>query len=980
MNNSPSELEQVLANHIEGEVRFDLYSKVLYSTDASIYQIEPIGVVIPQHKKDVLKTIQIAYDRNVPILARGGGTSLAGQAVGEAIIIDMSKFMDAIIEVNVEERWARVQPGVVLDELNHNLKPHNLMFAPDVSTSSQATIGGMIGNNSAGAHSLIYGKTIDHVISLDLILSDGEEITAEPISLDQLAAKKQGNSRESHIYREICRVAADNAQEIRDCFPRILRRVSGYNLDEFISNAGSKEVTPYRRDGCDADRPFNLAKIVVGSEGTLAATVEAKINLVPRPAKTSVAAIHFDSLIESMEAVNSILACHPTAVELIDKTILDMTEESLEFSRLRTFIQGNPAAILAVEFYGESDEELKNNLDTLERKLKSIGLGYAFVRCMTATEQTQVWNVRKAGLGLMMGMKGDYKPIPFVEDAAIPVGCLPEYVRLFEKLLADHDTTAVYYAHASVGLLHIRPVINLKQKADIQKMHSIAHHVLDMTLEFGGTMSGEHGDGLARSEWIETVFGTRIYNAFREVKTAFDPTGIMNPGKIIDPPPMTENLRYGENYRTIQIETYFDFSSQGGFAGAIEMCNGVGACRKKLAGTMCPSYMATQEEEHSTRGRANALRAVLSGTIPAEHFKNKRLYDVLSLCMECKGCKAECASNVDMAKLKYEFLAHYYNAHGLPLRNRLFGNIAKLSAIGTAFAPVSNWLVNYAVSKWAMERIVGIDRRRTLPTFAKETFEKWYAKRTLQNRPRSPKQVVLFHDTFMNYNEPQIGKAAVAVLEAAGFEVVLPDKRCCGRPMISKGMLNRAIENAHYNIEKLLPYALKGTPIIGCEPSCISALRDDYVDLIPGDDSRLVAQHAFMVEEFLFACHESGELHLKFRDTEKDVLLHGHCHQKALIGISPSVEILSLPTGYHVEVIDSGCCGMAGSFGYEAEHYNISMDCGRRQLFKAIEEQNGDFEIAATGFSCRHQIEHGTGKTAKHLIEVFRDAIQETGA
>ena len=978
MNNSTNQLEQVLTNHIDGEVRFDLYSKVLYSTDASIYQIEPIGVVIPRRKKDVLKTIQIAYERNVPILARGGGTSLAGQAVGEAIIIDMSKYMDTILEVNIEEQWARVQPGVVLDELNHNLKPHNLMFSPDVATSSQATVGGMIGNNSAGAHSLIYGKTIDHVISLGLILTNGEEITVEPISLDELEAKKQGNSLESHLYREICRVTTENAEEIRARFPRILRRVSGYNLDEFIPDAGSKEVTPYRRDGCDAKLPFNLAKIVVGSEGTLAATVEAKINLVPRPTKTSVMTIHFETLIESMEAVNPILACQPTAVELVDKTILDMTKGSLEYSRLRTFIQGDPAAILAVEFYGESEDELVDKLDTLERKMKSIGLGYSFVRCMTTAEQAQVWNIRKAGLGLMMGMKGDYKPIPFVEDAAIPVGSLPEYVRRFEKLLVDHDTTAVYYAHASVGLLHIRPVINLKQVTDIQKMRDMAHRVLDMTLEFGGAMSGEHGDGLVRSEWIETIFGAQIYNAFRKVKTAFDPTGIMNPGKIIDPPPMTENLRYGSNYRTIQIDTYFDFSSQGGFAGAIEMCNGVGACRKKLAGTMCPSYMATKEEEHSTRGRANVLRAVLSGSLPAEHFKSKRLHDVLSLCLECKGCKAECASNVDMAKLKYEFLAHYYKARGLPLRNRLFGNIAKLSAIGSAFAPVSNWPMNSGVSKWAMEKIIGIDRRRTLPTFARETFERWYAKRESQNRWGSRKQVVLFHDTFMNYNEPQIGKAAVAVLEAAGFEVILPDKRCCGRPMISKGMLERAIENAHYNVKKLLPYAHEGIPIIGCEPSCISALRDDYVDLIPGDDSKLVAQHAYMIEEFLFACHKNGELHLQFRDTEKDVLLHGHCHQKALIGISPSVEILSLPTGYNVEVIDSGCCGMAGSFGYETEHYEVSMECGRRQLFKTVEEQIGNFEIAAAGFSCRHQIEHGTGKTAKHLIEVFRDAIRET--
>ncbi len=980
MYNTSNELEHLLTNQIEGEVRFDLYSKVLYSTDASIYQINPIGVVVPRHKKDVLTTIQIAHDRNVPILARGGGTSLAGQAIGEAIIMDMSKYMDTIIEVNIENQWARVQPGVVLDELNHNLKPYNLMFAPDVSTSSQATVGGMIGNNSAGAHSLIYGKTIDHVISLELVLPDGEEITAESVSLDELAVKKQGNSRESHLYREICRITAENSQEIRERFPRILRRVSGYNLDEFIPNAGSKEVTPYRRSSWDVERPFNLAKIVVGSEGTLATTVEAKINLVPRPTKTSVAAIHFETLMESMEAVNTILECHPSAVELVDKTILDMTKGSLEYSRLRTFIQGDPAAILAVEFYGESDYELVDKLDSLERKLNSIGLGYAFVRCMTTFEQAQVWNIRKAGLGLMMGMKGDYKPIPFVEDAAIPVDSLPEYVRLFEKLLADHNTTAVYYAHASVGLLHIRPVINLKRKVEIQKMRSIACRVLDLTLEFGGTMSGEHGDGLVRSEWIETTFGAQIYNAFRQVKTAFDPKGIMNPGKIIDSPPMTENLRYGENYRAIQIDSYFDFSSQGGFSGAIEMCNGVGACRKKLGGTMCPSYMVTMEEEHSTRGRANALRAVLSGKLPAEQFKDKRLYDVLSLCLECKGCKAECASNVDMAKLKYEFLAHYHNANGLPLRNRIFGNIATLSAIGSATAPVSNWLANNRASKWAMERTIGIDRRRTLPAFARESFQKWYAKRMPRNYAVNRKRVVLFHDTFMNFNEPQIGKAAVTVLEAAGFEVVLPDKRCCGRPMISKGMLNHAIENAQYNIEKLLPYAHEGTPIIGCEPSCVSALRDDYVDLIPGSDAEIVAQHTFMIEEFLLACHENGEFPVQFKDTQKNVVLHGHCHQKALIGISPSAQVLSLPTGHDVEVIDSGCCGMAGSFGYEAEHYQVSMECGRRELFKAVEEKKGDFEIVAAGFSCRHQIEHGTGKSAKHLIEVFRDAIQESRA
>ena len=980
MNNSHNGLEQVLRKEIEGEVRFDPYSKVLYSTDASLYQMEPIGVVIPRHKEDVTKTIQIAYERSLPILPRGGGTSLAGQTVGQAIVIDMSKYMNEIIEVNVEEHWARVQPGVVIDELNDYLKPHNLMYSADVATSSRANIGGTIGNNSAGAHSLIYGKTIDHTISLDLRLSNGDAILVEPISLDELAAKQRGDSRESHIYREICRIATENEDEIRKRFPRVLRRVAGYNLDEFVTNAGSRDLTPYRRDGCDADHPFSLAKIVVGSEGTLATTVEAKINLVPTPKMTALNVIHFHTLIESMEAMQPILECNPTAVELMDKSIIDMTKQSLEFSRISTFIQGEPGAILAVEFYGESEGELFDQLDNLERKMKSIGLGYAFVRCMTADEKARVWDTRKAGLGLLMGTRSDYKPVGFVEDAAVSIENLPEYIRRFGKIVADHDTTASYYAHASVGLLHNRPVINLKKEEDIQKMHSIAGHVRDLLMELGGAMSGEHGDGLVRSEWIESMFGPQIYQAFREVKAAFDPTGIMNPGKIIDPPPMTENLRFGSTYNAIKIDTYFDFSSQGGFGGAIEMCNGVGACRKKLTGTMCPSYMATLEEEHSTRGRANALRNVLSGTLPHDHFKSKRLYEVLDLCLECKACKAECPSNVDMAKLKYEFLAHYYKEHGLPLRNRLFGNIAELSAIGSAFAPMSNWFMNSGISKWAMEKVAGIDRRRAMPNFVRETFEKWFKKHQnvrTDHGSETAKQVVLFHDTFMNYNYPSIGKAATAVLEAAGFEVILPEKRCCGRPMISKGMLEDAIENARYNVERLLPYATQGIPIVGCEPSCLLALRDDYVDLIPSADTDLVAEHTFMLDEFLLSLHEKGELDLKFEDTQKEILLHGHCHQKAIVGLKPSEQVLSLPSGYNVNVVDSGCCGMAGSFGYEAEHYDVSMKIGGRQLFKAINEKDGDFEVAVAGVSCREQVKQGTGKEARHLIEVLADAIRD---
>ena len=974
MNTSESELEQQLSDNLTGEVRFDLYSKSLYSTDASLYQIQPIGVVIPKDSQDVIKTVQIASENNVPILPRGGGTSLAGQSVGEAVVLDMSKYMNQLLEVNVAERWARVQPGIVLDELNHKLKPHGLMYAPDVATSSRANVGGTIGNNSAGSHSLIYGKTIDHVMSLDLVLSNADEITVSPISLEELETKKQGDTLEANIYRELCRICANNEAEIRKRYPRILRRVAGYNLDEFVPDAGSKEVTPYRRDGCNENHPFSLTKILVGSEGTLATTLEATINLVPIPKLTALCVVHFKSLVGSMEAMQPILECNPTAVELIDKTILDMARDSLEFSRLTTFIQGEPAALLAVEFYGETEAELESHLDKLEETLKRTGFGYAFVRCFTAEEKARVWETRKAGLGLLMGMKGDAKPVGFVEDAAVPIENLPEYIRRFDEIVTAHDTTAAYYAHASVGLLHNRPIVNLKSETDIQKMHDIAREVRDLLMELDGAMSGEHGDGLVRSEWIESMFGPQIYQALTEVKKAFDPSGIMNPGKIVDAPPMTENLRFGTEYNTIKIDTYFDFSSQDGFGRAIEMCNGVGACRKTLTGTMCPSFIGTREEEHSTRGRANALRSIISGALPHTELTGERLQEVLDLCLGCKACKAECPSNVDMAKIKYEVLAHYHKANGLPLHRRLFGEIGALAPLGSTFSPFSNWAVNNSLSKWIAEKLVGVDRRRDMPTFVRPTYEQWFRKRN--SRRTSDKKVVLFSDTFMNYSEPSIGKAAVELLEACGFEVLLPEKRCCGRPLISEGMLDRAVENAIYNIDALRGYADEGIPIVGCEPSCTSTLTDDYVELIDTPAAKRVAEATCSFEEFFTQLAEEGKLPLEFSAEPRDILLHGHCHQRALVGIQPTVKMLSLPAEHNVSVIDSSCCGMAGAFGYEKAHYDLSMKIGELRLFGAVREKPPDsFTLSAAGFSCRHQLEHGTGVQPKHPVEVLREAL-----
>ena len=967
-------LEQQLSNTLAGEVRFDLYSKALYSTDASLYQIQPIGVVIPKDRQDVIKTVQIAAEGNIPILPRGGGTSLAGQSVGEAIVLDMSKYMNQLLEVNVAEHWARVQPGIVLDELNDKLKSHGLMYAPDVATSSRANVGGTIGNNSAGSHSLIYGKTVDHVMSLDLVLSNADEITASPISLAELETKKQENTLEANIYRELCRVCADNEAEIRKRYPRILRRVAGYNLDEFVPNAGSKEVTPYRRDGCDENHPFSLTKILVGSEGTLATTTEATVNLVPIPKLTALCVVHFESLVGSMEAMQAILECNPTAVELIDKTILDMARDSLEFSRLTTFIQGEPAALLAVEFYGETQAELESQLDRLEKTLKSAGFGYAFVRCFTAEEKSRVWETRKAGLGLLMGMKGDAKPVGFVEDAAVPIENLPEYVRRFDEIVTSYDTTAAYYAHASVGLLHNRPIVNLKSETDIQKMHDIASEVRDLLMELDGAMSGEHGDGLVRSEWIESMFGSQIYQALAAVKKAFDPNGIMNPGKIVDAPSMTENLRFGTDYNTIKIDTYFDFSSQDGFGGAIEMCNGVGACRKTLTGTMCPSFIGTREEEHSTRGRANALRSIISGALPHTELTSERLQEVLDLCLGCKACKAECPSNVDMAKIKYEVLAHYHKENGLPLHRRLFGEIGAFAPFGSMFSPFSNWAVNNGLSKWVAEKLIGVDRRRDMPTFVRPTYEQWLRKR--KSRRTSDQKVVLFSDTFMNYSEPSIGKAAVELLEACGFEVLLPKKRCCGRPLISEGMLDRAVANASYNIDALRGYADAGIPIIGCEPSCTSAITDDYVELIGTRDAKRVAEATCSFEEFLVQLADNGELPLELSTEPRDILLHGHCHQRALVGTQPTVKMLSLPSEHNVTVIDSSCCGMAGAFGYEKAHYDLSMKIGELRLFEAVRERSPDsFTLSAAGFSCRHQLEHGTGVQPKHPVEILREAL-----
>ena len=950
-----TDLEHEVRRAVEGEVRFDPYSRLLYSTDASMYQVEPIGVVIPRHAGDVQAAIEVAGRHDAALLPRGGGTSLTGQTVNRAVVLDFSRHMNRVLEVNEEELWARVEPGLVQDELNHHVRPVGLLFGPDTSTSSRATLGGMLGNNSGGAHSIAYGLTIEHVIEVTGCLADGSRIVLGEVSPAAFEAKMRLTSLEGQVYREVARIREQYAEDIRRRYPRHWRRACGYSLDELVK-----------------DRPLNMARLVVGSEGTLLTIVEAKMRLVRRPRHTALDVIHYHDIQEALESSQAILETGPYAVELTDRMILDLARGNIEQSKRMGFVQGDPAAILIVEYAGESEAEVKSKVEGLEARRTQGRFGYASHIAQDPAEQQSIWKLRKAGLGLLLGTRGDSKPIAFIEDTAVDPKHLAEFIPRFRAIMARHGAEGAYYGHCSVGCIHIRPLINLKTERGIEQVETIATEIFDMVLEFGGVISSEHGDGRARSPFLERAFGPAVFQAFRDFKRAFDPKNLMNPGNLVDSPGLTRHLRYGPEYRTWEPPTLLDFSEQGGFAAAVEMCNGVGVCRKSLEGTMCPSYMATRDEEHSTRGRANALRAVLSGKVPAEDFTGRRLYDVMDLCLECKGCKAECPSNVDMAKMKYEFLHHYHAAHGVPLRARFFGRIGDLSWWGSRLAPVSNWLAAAPPSRWLLERLLGIDRRRPLPPFARESFTDWFDRRPVRrDAPRG--SVVLFNDTFVTYNAPEIGRAAVEVLEAAGYRVEMVDRKCCGRPLISKGMLDEARASAAFNVARLHPFAVRGIAVVGLEPSCLLTLRDEYVDLLRSEEARLVARSAFLLEEFLLRERARG-LTLRFRDGARRALLHGHCHQKASVGTAPTVAALNW-AGYEVTEVDSGCCGMAGSFGFEKEHYELSVTLGNRRLAPAVQAAAADTEVVAPGISCRQQIEHLAGRRAKHPAEVLRDAL-----
>ncbi len=961
---SADALRRELANAISGEVRFDKVSRGIYSTDGSVYQIMPAGVVIPRTGEDVISTLRICREHGVSITARGGGTSQSGQAVGAGVQIDFSKYMRRILEFDADAATVVVEPGIVVDELNKELKLHGLQLPIDLSTASRATIGGMIANNSSGTRSIIYGTTMNYVLELEVLLADGSVVQLGPRNGAELEAKCRQGDLEGRCYQTVRHLARTHADEIDKRYPKILRRVGGYNLDEFIPSNDT----------------FDLCKLMVGSEGTLGLVLKAKLRLVGLPDAKVLCVPQFADLHTAMLATSMILEHRPSAVELMDRTLLDNTRGKLEFEPLRDFIVGDPGAMLIVEFMGESSDELPARIDRLETDLRDRRLSDQVHRAIGQASQARIWKLRQAGLGLAQAETGDIKGVAYVEDTAVAPERLPEYVERFNELVERNGTTASYYAHASVGLLHIRPAVNLKTVEGVAMFERIATEVADLVLEFGGALSAEHGDGLVRSPFQRKMFGPVVYDAFCEIKHAFDPEGLFNPGKIVEAGPMTENLRFGPEYQTKELQTVYDFSDFGGISRAAEQCCGVGACRKTLTGTMCPSYMATLDESDSTRGRANAFRLAISGQLGFTGLSDPELFPVMDLCLECKACKSECPTGVDMSRLKSEFLHHYYKERGAPLRSRVLAAAERTAIWGSRFAPLSNWVVNNSLVRWLNEKTLGIDRRRPLPRYSRGTFIDWWRRYSAgegvgQGRPT----VAIFADTFTNYYEPHHGVATVILAQKLGIDVVVPPRICCGRPLISKGFLNRARQQAEDVLAVLFPLAEAGVPIVFSEPGCYSAVRDDHPRLLRGElqaRAELVSAACLTFEEWAETTLASWDgVTPVLSSGPAKVLLHGHCHQKALVGTDPAVRLLRRIPGCEVIEADAGCCGMAGSFGYEREHYGISKSVGARKLFPTIREQEPGTMVVTPGFSCRQQISHFTGAQPVSVAELVEPLV-----
>lgn len=969
-------LQRDLSGDLDGEAQFDDYTRQLFARDASMYAITPLGVVFPRHADDVAAAVAAAAAHQVSVVPRGAGTSLAGQTVGPGLVLDLSRHMNRVVELDAGSGTALVEAGVVQDQLNRAASPWGLMFGPDTSTSNRATIGGMIGNNSAGSGSVRHGMTIDHVRELDVVLSDASRVRLDRVDEAERAHRATRTTLEGALYRELPEIVRANYAAIADGFPAHWRRACGYRLDRLARE----------------DTIFDLAKFVVGSEGTLAVATSALVDLVPKPSRTVIAVGHFTSVAGAIDATQDALACDPAAVELMDRTILDLSRRKIEYAALGELLNGDPEALLFVSFSGDDEAELLGQLKRLTGLWSRNGHGYHTLRAVTPAQQASLLKVRKAGLGLLMAAsEGTRRPLAFVEDTAVDPVHLTEYTRRFKEVLDRHGMTAGFYGHCSVGCLHIRPYLDLTDPADVVKMRSVAVEIKDLVAEYGGVNSSEHGDGLARSEFNREIFGDALYEAMRQVKKLFDPNNVLNPGKIVDAPSMTDNLRDVTLLAVEPLRTRLSFevigagaaqgSGDGGggaMRAAADRCMNIGLCRKSGSGAMCPSYMATRKEEDSTRGRAAALVKALSEPDPRAALGDERLHEVLDLCLMCKACKSECPLGVDMATLKSEALSHHHDIHGVPLRSRVFGSIRFLNRMGSATAPLSNLPGRIPLVRRLMDRTVGIAPARPLPVFVRQNLTRWFRRRKNTTHPITQGTVTYLADSFTTFTEPDIGRSAVQLLERAGWDVRLESGVCCGRSSLSKGLVDDAKNKARHLADTLSRATEAGSPVVGCEPSCLMTLRDEHLSLLPDDPAvKDIAGRVRQVEELLVEAIDDGRLRPREDSwlAGRTLMYHGHCHQKAEVGTAATVALLNRIPGVTVVELDAGCCGMAGSFGFESEHYDVSMTVGEDRLFPAITAEPQDTVVVATGVSCRQQIFHGTARDAWHPVQLLWEAI-----
>lgn len=966
---------------ISGRVLFDPFSRGRYATDASFYQIEPVGVVVPETADDARAVIDIARDEGVPVLPRGGGTSQCGQTVGEAIVLDTSKHMNGVLEFDASSRTARVEPGIVLDRLNAYLKPHGLWFPVDVSTSSRATIGGMTGNNSCGSRSIRYGTMRDNVRAVDAILADGSVMHFGEVTDNQTMAHLNDTQRD--LVANLLGLGRDNEALIKEKFPDLMRRVGGYNIDALMPAGPARGSWDNQTVHRTPPHP-NLAHLLIGSEGTLAFSTSIDIDLQPLPKNKTLGVCHFPKFYDAMDAAQHLVKLGPVAVELVDRTMIGLSRDIPMFREtVDAFIKGEPDAVLLVEFAEPDQEENLKRLRQLGELMGDLGFPDAVVEAVDPDFQKAIWEVRKSGLNIMMSMKGDEKPISFVEDCAVRLEDLAEYTDRLTQVFHKHGTEGTWYAHASVGTLHVRPVVNLKQELGAKQMRAIAEEAFEMVREYKGSHSGEHGDGLVRSEFHEPMFGKEMVDAFRKVKQAFDEDGLFNPGKIVDPPKMDDRtlFRFKPGYQPIDIETAMDWSGWGGFSGAVEMCNNNGACRKSDPGVMCPSFRVTGDEQHLTRGRANTLRLAISGQLGADAFTSDAMKDTMQLCVGCKGCKRECPTGVDMAKMKTEFLYHYNKRHGVSLKDKLIAYLPRYAPMASSMAELLNLRDVVPGLAKLSEMLLGFSSKRTLPKWRGDIFEPGSAGVHPESCPVG-QAVVLFADTFSTYFEPENLHAAKRVLDAAGYRVVVakPNKNerplCCGRTFLAAGLVDEAKAEARRMADAVLPFVRAGVPVVGLEPSCLFTLKDEFSSLLPKDEAEVIANHALLFEEFIAAEIDAGTFRLDLQPlAQSKALLHGHCHQKAFAAMGAVEKTLKFIPGLNVETVESSCCGMAGAFGYEAVNYETSIKMAELSLLPKVRAADKDTLIVADGTSCRHQIADGAKRDAVHVARVLEMAL-----